>query len=190
MTDLAIALMFGNTVSVLRNTATVPVTGPALVVSRGAQGVWAHDRLNNDWKQLLSAPATHVAVAPNGNVIAVFPGYGTYYYRSSTATWTRLHTSAANAVAIDRLGNAYANFTGYGTYAYAPTGLSLATPANGWVLLPGTNAQADRLVASANGDVVANFVYAGVWRYRPTVGWTLLNGVPAAALWPSATTGR
>ncbi len=179
--DVAVTATVG-VVSVLRSVPTVPVTGPAVVVSRGSQGVWAYDRIANDWKQLLSTPVTRMASTANGNVIAVFPGYGTYYYRASDNSWTRLLAVAANAVAIDRLGNAYANFTGYGTYIYRPSGLTLANPANGWALLAGTNAQADELVASANGDVAADFIYAGVWRYRPTVGWVLLNGVPAAAL--------
>src|SRR5262249_7467078 len=101
----------------ISGTATVDVATVEFAVQNFSSGLYRFSTATASW-QLLTANngASSFAVDAQGDVVALFPGYGVYRFEDSTGFVQLTANANANSVAIDARGDVLAVFPGYGLY--------------------------------------------------------------------------
>jgi hypothetical protein len=154
-------------------------SGPLVVGSFG-NGVWRYAD-SKGWSQMGSTAANQVAIDIFGDVV------GDYYYagvwlwyqtNSTTGSWTQLSGAYAYSVDVDGSGaNAYV----VGSFSNGVWKNTFNGTSGSWTQL-GTTA-ANQVAIDSAGDVVADYYYAGVWKYTASgTSWTQLSGAYAASV--------
>jgi hypothetical protein len=160
-------------------TTTVTVGNDYSVADFKGYGVFRFSDATG-WQQLSGADASQLKVDSNGDVVGVFSN-GTYLYETASG-WKLL--TGATPYSVDVA-------TGNGNWASGPlvvasygNGVWRYADSKGWSQMGST--VANQVGIDAYGDVVADYYYAGVWRWfqtnSTTGSWTQLSSAYAYSI--------